>query len=127
MAIRQVMAAEPLIFNTPVKYKGIQMRSALEARHAGKLDMSRLTWKYEPERFYSKADTYLPDFWVQMPDGGDCYLELNGATPKKLPAIKRRMEIIWETRPDAFLCIIIDQDSRMWGAHGNGDRVWRQG
>ncbi len=126
MAIRQVMAKEPLIFNMPVTYRGIQMRSDLEAKHAGLLDMSGRTWRYEPERFYGKDDTYLPDFWVEMPDGGSCYLELKGAPPD-VPAVKKRMEIIWETQPDAFLCIIVAQNSRMWAAHGDGDRVWRQG
>jgi hypothetical protein len=127
MTIRQCMSTDPLIFNIPTAYKGIMMRSALEARHASLLDAKGWTWEYEPERFYSKDDTYLPDFWVRMADGGDCYLELKGAMPKDIQAIQARMQIIWETKPAAFLCIRIDENNWMYGARGDGDRLWRQG
>lgn len=46
----------------PTVYKGIQMRSRLEAGFAAWLDREHLTWEYEPCAFATEAGQYLPDF-----------------------------------------------------------------
>lgn len=114
-------------FSEPTVYRGIQMRSQLEARQAAFMDLRGWTWKYEPQRFYGRDDTYLPDFWVDMGNGIDCYVECKGALPDDLYAVRKRMEIIWDTKPDAFLCLFVNEVEGLVGARGNGDRRWRWG
>lgn len=46
----------------PTVYKGIQMRSRLEAGFAAWLDRYRFDWEYEPCAFASELGQYLPDF-----------------------------------------------------------------
>lgn len=46
----------------PTKYRGIQMRSRLEASIAQWLDAEGVDWTYEPEAFASEEGQYLPDF-----------------------------------------------------------------
>lgn len=114
-------------FSVPTTYRGIRMRSQLEARQAARMDLYGWHWEYEPERFYSQDDTYLPDFWVDMGKSVDCYLEIKGAYPDDMRAVQKRMEIVWRTKPEAFLCILVDETEGLYGAHGDRDRVWRHG
>lgn len=52
----------------PTKYKGIDMRSRLEAKYAQYLDgQSLLVWEYEPNCFASERGQYLPDFKTVCP------------------------------------------------------------
>lgn len=46
----------------PTVYKGVKMRSRLEAGFAAWLDESRFTWEYEPCAFATEDGQYLPDF-----------------------------------------------------------------
>jgi len=48
----------------PTKYRGVQMRSKLEARVAKVLDTYCILWEYEPKRFDLKSCTYMPDFYL---------------------------------------------------------------
>lgn len=48
----------------PTTYKGVQMRSRLEARVAAWMDEGNLRWQYEPRVYKSRAREYLPDFQV---------------------------------------------------------------
>lgn len=43
-------------------YKGVEMRSRLEARYAAWLDSKGIQWRYEPQCFGSDEGQYLPDF-----------------------------------------------------------------
>jgi hypothetical protein len=43
-------------------YRGIEMRSRLEARFAGVLDDLGVAWRYEPRALASRDGQYLPDF-----------------------------------------------------------------
>jgi hypothetical protein len=55
----------PRIPARPTVYKGIRMRSRLEARFAGILDDIGVDdWKYEGDAFGSGTTQYLPDFTV---------------------------------------------------------------
>ena len=49
----------------PTTYKGISMRSRLEADVAKRLDKQAIRWKYEPGRYQDQDNTYLPDFEIQ--------------------------------------------------------------
>lgn len=60
----------------PTIYKGIQMRSRLEAEYAQHLDAQGLDWKYEPMCYASHAGQYLPDFEVQQPYSGRSFVEV---------------------------------------------------
>ncbi len=47
----------------PTTYKGIQMRSRLEAATAGAFDRAGFRWDYEPQAFQGEdGNQYLPDF-----------------------------------------------------------------
>lgn len=46
----------------PTIYKGIQMRSRLEAGFAAWLDGRHIKWQYEPCAFADEKGQYLPDF-----------------------------------------------------------------
>lgn len=48
----------------PTVYKGIQMRSRLEAGFAAWLDECGLYWEYEGSAYASEKGQYLPDFLV---------------------------------------------------------------
>jgi hypothetical protein len=88
----------------PTVYKGIKMRSRLEAGYAAWLDSWRFTWEYEPCAFANEAGQYLPDFLIRdvprMVCGKqrteDAYVEVKPASwTGDLNALARRMEIIW--------------------------------
>ena len=46
----------------PTVYKGIEMRSRLEADYAAHLDRSGVKWEYEPTCFAGPKGQWLPDF-----------------------------------------------------------------
>jgi hypothetical protein len=56
----------------PTVYRGVQMRSQLEARWAGVLDAAGIEWEYEPHVVNLGSSRghwvggYLPDFWLPV-------------------------------------------------------------
>lgn len=48
----------------PTIYRGVQMRSRLEATVAEWLDAQSLVWKYEGPAYGSEDGQYLPDFQI---------------------------------------------------------------
>lgn len=101
----------------PTLYKGIQMRSRLEADYAAEMDRWRVHWGYEPECFASNEGQWLPDFGYSF--GGepfDVFCEIKPAEPllkqhipgsigftQHVDTILKRMTIAWASRPDAGL------------------------
>lgn len=59
-------------------YRGVQMRSRLEARFASLLDWAGLPWAYEPRAYRSSRGEYLPDFQV----GERTFVEVKGTLPR---------------------------------------------
>ena len=65
-------------------------------------------WRYEPQRFWfesikSGTRSYLPDFWVEKPNGSSYWLEVKGYwDPKSKTAVKRFAKYF----PDEILVII---------------------
>lgn len=100
----------------PTTYKGVDMRSRLEAGFAAWLDEWSLPWTYEPKAFASEIGQYLPDFRI---DGLRCswknweprtaYLEVKpasfGDAGDEFEVLMRSMAIIWQSEPDAILLL----------------------
>lgn len=89
----------------PTLYKGIQMRSRLEADVAAQLDRQGFSWQYEPDCFADETGQYLPDFLL-LHSGIERYVEVKPNRRINLPeldVILGRMSIIWTSKPDAHL------------------------
>jgi len=89
----------------PTTYKGIQMRSRLEAGYAAFLDSQpdSPTWEYEPRAFANEDGQYLPDFVVKE----IVYVEVKPNSERDLDGVLRRMHIIQDTHPDAWLAVAV--------------------
>lgn len=91
----------------PTVYRGIKMRSRLEADFARFLDSPEaeiFTWQYEPQCFAGLKGQYLPDFKVNDAS----YIEVKPAEIARADAeiAIRKMEVIWESEPAACLVLI---------------------
>lgn len=122
------MAAKTLLTARPTTYNGIKMRSRLEARFAATMDLGgRLTWLYEPRAYASTKGQYLPDFQVTELDGATVdppwFIEVKPTVEQAFMAMER-MVIIWDSEPDATLCIAVPGHLRFFAA-GAVDRTWR--
>lgn len=97
----------------PTVYKGIQMRSRLEAGFAAWLDENGVTWEYEPRAYASDEGQYLPDFEVLdgvRLDGWDGYtrnifFEVKPREPD-LEEQRRNTRIIEACVPGAVLLVV---------------------
>lgn len=103
----------------PTVYKGIRMRSRLEARMAAELDSYGNPWRYEPCAYASERGQYLPDFVVDMPTKS--FIEVR-ATQERAAEAMPQMEIILESEPAAWLLAVVPGT----GAYVNeaSDREW---
>jgi hypothetical protein len=106
----------------PTTYKGIKMRSRLEARYAALFDERRFSWTYEPGCFANQEGQYLPDFelhdidvahaftpgWVDPFLGArvrSVYVEVK-PPDHALAEVCRRMEIILDSDADSGLLLL---------------------
>lgn len=99
----------------PTTYKGIQMRSRLEADYASALDRDGETWTYESKCFGGPDGQWLPDFTVGM---HGIYTEIKPAylivwdtkeqheVYDRVDKILRQMSVAWLSEPDAYLQLI---------------------
>ncbi len=97
-------------------YKGMKMRSRLEAAAAALFDRYGLNWEYEPMCFASLAGQYLPDFrvtgLVDCCDDDRCHTEAPSMYVEVKPynlvteEVLHRSEIIWESEPGARLMVM---------------------
>ena len=112
----------------PTIYKGIHMRSRLEATFAQHLDHSDCGrhWRYEPECFADETGQYLPDFYatgcvsgkpcsfdshsqvVPVYTGGTYYEVKPFIDDEVVADVAPRMERIWSSkdRAEAHLVVI---------------------
>ena len=110
----------------PTVYKGVEMRSRLEAHWAQRLDGLGADWVYESRAFADETGQYLPDFSLSLPTERTLYLEVKAVWPEdKIPALQRRMEIIWSSEPDALLMLSIG--ARVWISDHDAGTWWEQG
>ena len=84
----------------PAVYKGIQMRSKLEADYARALDRIGASWEYEPGPFLGTEGGWLPDFLV---NGVWTELKPSDFTATEIAGQIRRISVIWETDPEAVV------------------------
>src|ERR1035441_10336982 len=104
-------------------YRGIKMRSRLEADFAGFLDRSGVEWDYEKPCFAGPDGQWLPDF--RLPGAEvPVYFEIK---PRSLlsdedfdvDTILERMSVAWLTDPAAILQL------KFW-AWGDRDGRWAE-
>lgn len=92
----------------PTTYKGIRMRSRLEAKVAAVLDKWDVEWLYEPRAYANVKGQYLPDFQLLAREGRAFdHLNFMEVRPTLEGAYRAmtQMAIIWDSEPDAFLII----------------------
>ena len=88
-------------------YKGIKMRSRLEADFAAFLDQNHANWDYEPICFAGPDGQWLPDFVVRH-SGMSIYFEIKPSSlldddGPDIDVILERMTVAWLTEPAAIL------------------------
>jgi|SRR6185436_8372936 len=88
------------------------MRSRNEARFAQYLDSTGVDWVYEPRAYGGTNGDYLPDFQL-FERGHSLFVELKRpmdpedmASAVELERAMERMEIIWQSEPDAALMLV---------------------
>lgn len=119
LSAREILAGT--VDAVPVIYRGIQMRSKLEAEFAWLLDERGLVWQYEPRIYRSDMEPgYIPDFMVNE-RGDRCYVEVK-PTFKQAKAARERMKAIWTVDPEALL-VIVSGDG-WWQATAPGRDNW---
>lgn len=100
----------------PTMYKGIRMRSRLEADYAASLDREGVEWEYEPVVFAGPDGQWLPDFGLN--GESHAYIEVKPASQldildgevygdrlERIDGILRRMSVAWLTDPQAMLIL----------------------
>lgn len=115
--ISSPLAARPTI------YRGIEMRSRLEALWAAHYDREARdptcdlrSWEYEPCCYASLDGQYLPDFRLDYGEYVE-YVDVKG-TLKAPRALMAKMEIILASEPLVMLQIAVgkpDEEHRSWG------------
>lgn len=94
----------------PTLYRGIPMRSRLEADYAAYLDRAGVAWEYEPTCFAGPSGQWLPDFRHGKP-GSYTYVELKPisllqqADFDPIDKILRQMEIALLSEPECSLVL----------------------
>jgi hypothetical protein len=106
---------------TRTEYRGVLMRSRLEADFARHLDAQQIAWRYEPAIFGPPGAGYLPDFQL-LRDDGPHFLEVK-PTLREVPEAKRRMAVILATHPDAVLIIACAEESRYFASVAGGEWI----
>lgn len=97
----------------PTEYKGIMMRSRLEAGFAMWLDRWKLDWDYEPCAFATEQGQYLPDFRLNSVEvighgSREVYVEVKRKAWDGCPGeLLDQMLLIEESKPDCRLLLVI--------------------
>lgn len=109
-------STRPFIKARRTLYRGVRMRSRLEAFAAGWFDSQHIAWAYEPECFADETGQYLPDFRLDIRccgfDDQRVYVEVKppGAVTGHLGELLPTMARIWSSDPDAWLAIFSEDD-----------------
>lgn len=115
MSMRALLAG--IVEANETEYRGVTMRSKLEADFARHLDDLGVEWIYEPAIYGPKGSGYLPDFRVDREDGPH-FFEVK-PTLAEVPLAQRRMEVILRWHPDATL-IVVCAETSVWFAREPG-------
>lgn len=119
------MSSQPRIPARPTTYKGVQMRSRLEAGFAQWLDKHDVVWEYEPQAFAGEAGQYLPDFRLDqinvMGNVATVYAEIKPYLDIEVWIdLTNRMPIIWQSEPEATLVLVVEHNTS-WRPAATGD------
>ena len=105
----------------PTTYKGIKMRSRLEAGFAMWMDEAGIEWTYEPQCYASEAGQYLPDFQTSnlrmaCASRRPLFFEVKPFVDQTVIAqLKVNTAIIRASLPDACLALVTPQNrSEVW-------------
>ena len=115
-------------------YRGIAMRSRLEAHAAAYFDRCGDQWEYEPHAFADETGQYLPDFVLAGAEAHrPIYVEVKPMVaarsqwrPHLCPQLQR-MEVIWSSNPDAILFLgqFAQEGPAVWFTAAGPGREWR--
>lgn len=86
-------------------YKGIKMRSRLEASFAAHID-GLCTWAYEPRCYADETGQYLPDFHCQWTHEDHTFIEVKPRW-SDVHAAAKSMEPVLSSMPGAHLAVYI--------------------
>lgn len=97
----------------PTVYKGIKMRSRLEAGFAQWLDSMEVNWDYEPSAFAGPQGQYLPDFRMRninvcgQPDV-TVYVEVKPEVTgyEDRLRLSLAMRVIYASEPESFVVLV---------------------
>lgn len=93
----------------PTTYRGIRMRSGLEAAYARILDSNGRPWEYEPRAFADETDHYLPDFRTTA-QTTTTYVETKPDPilddSRDLDRVLARLRIVHASEPEAWLRLV---------------------
>ena len=102
----------------PTEYRGVQMKSRLEASCAQLLDLLGLEWEYEHQSFLMDGGVhYLPDFWIESEK---LWVEPRGYDSPHGHLQAVQFEEFVKTRNEHFLflsasaCTLDGEDARVW-------------
>jgi hypothetical protein len=118
--LRAIMAG--IIESKETVYRGVTMRSRLEADFARHLDNQGVEWRYEPAIYGPKGSGYLPDFQIDREDGPH-FIEVK-PTLRDVPEAARRMKVIWRTHPNATLVVACAEGSRFFAMTPDDTITW---
>lgn len=119
----------------PTIYKGIPMRSRLEALWAAQFDSGGYVareddpgfrWTYEPVCFADGRRQYLPDFGLTHGHGLVEYAEVkpSSLSAASLHELQNLMEVVWWSVPAAQLCIFVGSPDEAVCFEGTFDGGW---
>jgi hypothetical protein len=139
------MANDTKIKARPTRYKGIQMRSRLEADYAAYLDggdtpQLGCDWEYEPECFAGPEGQWLPDFGIKFGEDLVEYVEVKPieiisydfgeGIVDRIDAILKKMTVAWLSKPEARLTLMLwkykewDEEDQCFIQASGDNRVW---
>lgn len=94
----------------PTMYRGIKMRSRLEADFAQYLDSVEAEWSYEPTCFAGPIGQWLPDFRAES-GNSVYYVEVKPENflerpNEEIDDLLARMEVAWLSEPSVYLHMV---------------------
>jgi hypothetical protein len=93
----------------PTTYRGVAMRSRLEASVAQYLDEIGFDWDYEPRAYGGTGGQYLPDFvlYGRGLNRDETHVWEVRPTVEAAFSALTEMLVIWESEPGWRLCVVI--------------------
>lgn len=94
----------------PTIYRGIQMRSRLEAKFAARLDHLGVEWTYEPKCYADASGQYLPDFWVEIAGEPPLCIEVKPTQALASQWLDGPMRVVWASEAATLVGVWFEND-----------------